>query len=162
MPGAGAYPAGMGPAGVGIFNDIGPDTPVPLLVAAFYDPEIRDFRVLDSGFIETLHAVDQEAILALTVAEGSIPSAPSVGARFHRIKYIGKKIASEVDTCAQYALRDLIARGDIEYIRSNTTVVGKSSLLIDVEYRNLRLAPVRSANRKSTTVRIPAQPALAT
>jgi len=136
MPGAGAYPAGIGPAGFSPATDAtGRESPLPL--AAFYDPNKRAFPFNDDGEAVGVHPVDQEAVLRVTVDKGSIKCAPNVGISFKRIRTASKStLLRIIDDEIRSAWAPMVATGDITILGVTLAVEGVAIAYAD--YRNNR------------------------
>lgn len=138
MTGAGSYGAGVGPAGIDPAQTPSTVSRDTQALALFWDPEISDFRVLDDGLLWTIHEVDQQTILALTIPLGSIPSSPETGSRFHLL-LLDKNIQAACEREASYALRRLIDAGDVKIVSVKQEIFNRSGLWVRVDYANLRL-----------------------
>lgn len=139
MPGAGAYPAGIGPAG---FDDPAnaDSRSAPLPVAAFYDPATRTFPQNDDGEAVGVHPVDQEVAIRVTIPKGSIRCAPNVGISWARLRVASSRTMQKtVDDEVKASLATLIEAGDITLYGSPLHEDAHGAPLFYVDYRNNRL-----------------------
>lgn len=150
MSGAASYSAGYGPAGFDPAQDptvLSSDIQGAVL---FWDPATSDFQTLDTGLLATIHEVDQEVVLALTIPLGSIPSSPETGSRFHLLP-LGKTIQADCEREASYALRRVLARNDIKIVSVKQEIVNRSALWVRVDYINLRLKDTTGTRPNAST-----------
>ncbi len=139
MPGAGAYPAGIGPAGFDPAADADSKT-APLPVAAFYDPSTRSFPFNADGEAVGVHPVDQEVALRVTVPRGSIRFAPNVGITWSRLRVASSRTMQKtVDDEVKTSLTTMIEAGDITLYGSPLHEDARGAPLFYVDYRNNRL-----------------------
>lgn len=140
MSGAGAYPAGIGPAGYSPVPDAS-GRPVAVPIAAFYDPALRGFPFDDNGEIVGVHPVDQEAALRVTIPLGSLRSSPLVGINWARIRLAsGAALQRTIDDEVRTALRTLVNAGDVKINGSPLLPEAFGRPLFLVDYVNLRLS----------------------
>lgn len=136
MPGAGAYPAGIGPAGFDPATDA-TATETPLPVAAFYDPSVKGFPLNDEGEAVGVHPVDQEVAIRVTVPKGSISCCPSVGISWSRLRTASRRTMQKVvDDEVRSALATMIADGSITLLGSPLAPDANGAPLFFVDYRN--------------------------
>jgi len=139
--GAGAFPAGVGPAGADPlpvpFGATPPRNRTPP-AALLFDGASQDF-LLDpaTGLYREINPVDQQVALALLVNLGSITSAPEVGAPFRSILRITPSTKTEATRMAQDALADLVQQQLIQVVTVEVDVYFEGGFAVAVQYRNL-------------------------
>lgn len=142
MAGVGGSIAGEGFAG---FAPVGPlstrkqDTPPR---AINYDPNEKDFTVSENaaGIIlyDAIHPVDQQVVLALTIALGSLKSAPTVGHRLAEVNRLsGATLQRAVDDRIRLALKRLTTAGKVSILAIDIDVRIHGQLKIATSYQNL-------------------------
>ncbi len=152
MPGAGTAGAGVGPAGfepLPTSDGTTSSTPTALL----FDPNTRDFRKAADGRFVSVHPVDQEVALALSLLEGDLGSASSLGNRLRRIARAGgPSLQSGVEDIVTLALQRLLERDAISVLDILIQTPVRGQILIAVTYENLALQPPRRPATAKVTV----------
>jgi hypothetical protein len=135
--GAGYSGGGIGPAG---FNPAA--APDPSKVgrpprAVNYDPSIRDFTTTN-GYYDAIHPVDQAVALALTIEQGSLKSAPTVGQTYRKIPRLsGASFVKQVEDRTNLALKRLLDAQQIRIVAVNVEQNTIGQTKIEVVYVNL-------------------------
>lgn len=107
MSGAGAFGAGVGPAG---FSPVAAPSATSVSTpprATRFDPSTRDWSTT-AGYYDAVHPYDQQVVLALVIQQGTVGSNPELGAAWHEIKRAGgADLESRVDDIVRRALARL-------------------------------------------------------
>lgn len=147
MAGAGAYPAGIGPAGFDPADETDAKAQ-PLPVAAFYDPALRGFPINDDGEVIGVHPVDQEVAIRTTIPKGSLKCAPNVGIDWARIRRASKAtMLRDIEDEVRTTLKPLIDAGDIRLDSVTLWPEAAGRPLFFVDYFNVRLGDARRIAR---------------
>jgi len=135
--GFGSSPAGVGPAG---FDPVKPLSGRPSQgapIAAFVDARLRDVVVRADGIVAGTHPVDQEVVLAIIVARGTILAAPNTGSTLRAIEFGGPTLPTLVKDAVRLALATLVSNGDVA-ILAITEEDGNGGYRFALSYKNLR------------------------
>jgi hypothetical protein len=150
--GAGAYPAGMGPAGedpVAAPSRASANTPP---AAPYLDLELRDYKLNANGTTASMHPVDQAAQWSFAIRRGTHKADARVGHTFFEAPPLtGAAKINDLSLRAQdaFPFRRLIAQGLIAFEGVQVADPKKGETGIAVHYRNLVLDPL---NVQTTTV----------
>src|SRR5258706_11011806 len=109
--GAGDSPAGVGPAGFDPPLPLPPPTAFSPPQAALFDLATRMFPLMTdgSGRLREVHPIDQAVALGLGLVQGTIGSAPEIGAKFDRLRRASlKDLQKECEFMVEQALDRLI------------------------------------------------------
>jgi hypothetical protein len=148
MPGAGTFPAGLGPGG---FSP--QDAPVPGQVklsprAVNYNPRTKDFTTtVPAGgglaLYDAIHPVDQAVELALFVPLGQLKSAPTVGHTFREVQRLsGVTLQNAVEDRTRLALKRITDKQQIKILAIQVDVQTRGQLKIAITYFNLMTAQI--------------------
>lgn len=148
--GAGAFPAGVGPAGHDPPAAASLD-PQQVPAAARFELFGQTFPLDASGQLANVHPVDQAVALALGMEIGSVAAVPTLGLDVARLKRTRRDaMQSAVNDVVRAALQSLIAAGDIRLIGSPLAENANGRPWFYVDYINLRL-PQPAQRRVSRT-----------
>jgi hypothetical protein len=146
MSGAGAYPAGMGPAGgmpIAPGSLLAPRSPP---AAIYLDLASKDALVTPDGFWAEMDPIDQQVVTTFGTAKGSLKHAPEIGHEFRSLpRKTGTALDNEIRARAERAepFATLLSKGlvrlDAVYIARQKS--GESNIVI--QYRNMRKDPNR-------------------
>lgn len=141
--GAGAFPAGYGPAGldpVGALSTPGILVQIPGTQVALFDLASRSMPRDPAGLVKRIHWVDQAVALALGVTNGKLTATPKLG---NRLRFIQRndpiRLEAEVKDAVRISLLALIDRRDILVTDVQVSQPVPSQILVRVWYLNLRL-----------------------
>ncbi len=138
--GAGAFPAGLGPAGADPVYVAGPVVPPVMPRALKFDPQTRRFIQNADGSMADVHPVDQQVVFVIFFEKGSIPSQPTLGTRIRaRTERCdpNQKLGIALDETRQ-ALAKLISAGDVRLISVVADNTFPARGLYAITYVNLR------------------------
>lgn len=137
--GAGAHPAGLGPAGANPFAEAPLPRNVSLPTAILFDGQSGDYLLDANGRYQSLHPVSQRVALKLLVKFGAIASSPKTGAAFSVIK---RGTPAQREAQARQIVNDTlkadIAAGDIRLVRTDVDTSNRYATLVAVYFVNLR------------------------
>lgn len=141
----GAFPLGIGPAGHDPVADAAERAADQGPLGVFFDARTRDAKLRTDGTFEATHPVDQRVVVALTIANGGVKSAPTAGQSFTAIKYLGPTLEAEVKDAIRLALKAIVDARDINVIGIRVERV-EGGFVFEIDYQNLRLtgSPVRT------------------
>lgn len=148
--GAGSSAAGDEGAGI----EAGPTVPDARDVtpphALFFDPALMDFPLDEDGFYQSVHPDHHAVLLALGLAAGSAPAAPTVGSTLREIA-IGTRDAMTRDATERVraALQSLLDAGRVQLVSVVAYAKGAGRAHVDVVFR-LPHAPDPDLNRTAT------------
>lgn len=136
--GAGAFAAGIGPAGFD--PPLTPSRFAPVLpIATYYDPEARAFPLV-AGVLAALHPVDQAVALRLGIALGTVTAMPNLGLDQRRLRRtLPEQMQDTVNDEVRLRLSDLIANEDITLLGSPLMPDAEGRPFFFVDYVNRRL-----------------------
>jgi hypothetical protein len=153
--GTGLFAAGLGRAGTDPVYVPAIATPPTLPAAVKWDPNARQWVQNADGTMAAVHPVDQIVALRLTLEEGSVPSARSVGNNVRRriARVAPARVPSIIADEVRLVLSDLIANGDVRVVSITVDQTMPGRVTFAVTYLNLRLVPpVGSEPPQPTTV----------
>lgn len=126
MNGAGAFPAGIGLAGLSPVQPGKPRLARGPSSAAFFDPRTRQFPFDASGALVAANYVDVAVALAWFVERGAIKSAPDVGRALKGIVMAGP-LQGAVDARMRAAVSYWVTQGKIQVLSIVANVPGSAS-----------------------------------
>jgi len=135
--GAGYSGAGFQPAGYNPQADPAPSKVGSPPRAVNYDPTIRDFTTTN-GYYDAIHPIDQAVALALTIEQGSLKSAPTVGQTYRKIPRLsGASFVRQVEDRTSLALKRLLDGQKIRVLAIEVQQGNFGQTKIAVTYVNL-------------------------
>ncbi len=144
--GAGTSPAGEEPCGEYVLPAATAARIVSAPASLYFDGATASNPLDANGRYLSLHPVDQAVALALIVRQGTISSAPNVGAKFRTIKKIVGNTTAVADDYARQALATLLAAKSISIRSIEVEAFPKTGgLAIAVNYVNLRTQKPQTA-----------------
>jgi len=152
MPGAGSFPAGMGPAGADPVQSSPPRAPINL-GAMRYEGSTRGWVQDSTGQYVKLHPVEQAVALSMCTRKGSLKSNPRVGNTLFEIEYLGgDDLAKDVEDRVRnaYPLSVLVAAGDVEIVRIEHDET--NGLFVALYFRNLRAQNPTKALKRAAVI----------
>lgn len=145
MSGAGAYGAGIGPAGFDPIADPTAPRAVVAPAAILFQLNGRDFPLDANGLHTSIHPVDQVVAIAVGVSLGMIGTSPSAGNRLRRITHVGAPSTRRaVVDAIRLALADKVSAGDISIDGIDYEAKAFGGFKVALRYKNLRAAADRA------------------
>jgi len=144
--GAGAYGAGVGPAGHDPVAAATAPRDVSYPVGIKYDASSKSFPLDSDGLVEAEHPVDQMMAIGLCFRKGSIQGAAEVGNTFEEITNLGAaNLALDIQDRIEKSvpIAGLLAAGDVVILSIDHEVIRHGGLKVAVQYYNLAADPRR-------------------
>lgn len=150
------YGAGSSPGGVGVLGGPVETNTASVVIAkptvAYFDPAIMSSPVATDTSIRSMHPVDQQVVLALSIEVGQIASVPDQG---HTLGQLGRMAPAQYTAAAldavQLALAGPLGRKDIDLLSVQAVSLPYGNNQVAVRYRNLRLAATAPRTVTRTT-----------
>jgi len=138
--GAGAFPAGAGPAGQDpVAAPSAPQRQRPP-GAMLYDAATGGWALDEKGQYKTVHFVDQKVALALCIAQWELGPVADFGNRFRRLTRLPRaRLAAAAEDAVRVALAQPLRDREIELLSVQVDTAVRGRLVVVVTYKNLLL-----------------------
>jgi len=137
--GAGAFGAGLGPAGFDPIADPTPARNVTPPRAILFQIAGTDYPLDDDGRYQDIHPVDQWVALQLGIVASSLGSSPNVGNTLRSITHVGApSTANKAADAVRLALADGVNDGRITIAAIEYEAKSFGGFKLAVSYVNLR------------------------